>query len=157
LRFPWVKSARSQNHTTDISLRALKLARENARLNQLTNIRFIQSNLFKAFEQSKLSFDLIVSNPPYVAQDDWPELERPVKDFEPQKALIAGRDGLKFIRQLVRKAGTFLKPGGFLIIEIGAGQAAEVTGWLESDWSEIEVLPDYSGIPAVVSARRLSG
>jgi len=64
---------------------------------------------------------------------------------------------LKFIRQLVRKAGTFLKPGGFLIIEIGAGQAAEVTGWLESDWSEIEVLPDYSGFPRVVSARRLSG
>ncbi|HAV42106.1 MAG TPA: peptide chain release factor N(5)-glutamine methyltransferase [Acidobacteria bacterium] len=141
---------------TDISLRALKLAGENARLNQLTNIRFIQSNLFKAFEQSKLSFDLIVSNPPYVAQDDWPELDRPVKDFEPQKALIAGRDGLKFIRQLVRKASTFLKPGGFLIIEIGAGQAAEVTGWLESDWSEIEVLPDYSGFPRVVSARRVS-
>lgn len=142
---------------TDISLRALKLAGENARLNEVTNIRFIQSNLFKAFEQRQLTFDLIVSNPPYVAQDDWQKLDRPVKDFEPRKALIAGRDGLKFIRQMVRKAGTFLKPGGFLVLEVGAGQEAEITRWLEPDWSEIEVLSDYSGFPRVVSARRVSG
>lgn len=142
---------------TDISLRALKLAAENARLNEVTNIRFIKSNLFKAFEQSQLIFDLIVSNPPYVAQDDWQKLDRPVKDFEPRKALIAGRDGLKFIRQMVRKAGTFLKPGGFLVLEVGAGQEAEITRCLEPDWSEIEVLSDYSGFPRVVSARRVSG
>jgi release factor glutamine methyltransferase len=142
---------------TDISLRALKLAGENARLNEVTNIRFIKSNLFKAFEQSQLIFDLIVSNPPYVAQDDWQKLDRPVKDFEPRKALIAGRDGLKFIRQMVRKAGTFLKPGGFLVLEVGAGQEAEITRCLEPDWSEIEVLSDYSGFPRVVSARRVSG
>lgn len=54
-------------------------------MNQVTNVRFVLSDMFKAFRQGDLTFDLIVSNPPYVAQDDWQKLDRPVKDFEPKK------------------------------------------------------------------------
>jgi len=141
---------------TDVSKRALRLATVNARLNQVDNIRFIRSNLFKAFEPSQLTFDLIVSNPPYVAHHDWQKLDRPVRDFEPKKALLAGQDGLNFIRQLVNKAGQFLHPAGFLVMEIGAGQATEVVRLLEAGWSQIEIDNDYSGLPRVVSARKKS-
>jgi len=141
---------------TDISKRALRLAGVNARLNQVDNVRFILSNLFKAFEQSQMRFDLIVSNPPYVAQDDWQKLDRSVRDFEPKKALLAGQDGLGFIRRLVRKAGQYLQPAGFLVMEIGAGQAEEVVRLLETGWSHIEIDNDYAGFPRVVSARRKS-
>ncbi|HPB58698.1 MAG TPA: peptide chain release factor N(5)-glutamine methyltransferase [Candidatus Saccharicenans sp.] len=141
---------------TDISKRALRLAAENARLNQVDNVRFILSNLFKAFEQSQMSFDLIVSNPPYVAQDDWQKLDRSVRDFEPKKALLAGQDGLRFIRRLVRKASQFLQPAGFLVMEIGAGQAEEVVRLLETGWSHVEIDNDYAGFPRVVSAQRKS-
>jgi len=141
---------------TDISKRALRLAAVNARLNQVDNVRFILSNLFKAFEQSQMRFDLIVSNPPYVAQDDWQKLDRSVRDFEPKKALLAGQDGLGFIRRLVRKAGQYLQPAGFLVMEIGAGQAEEVVRLLETGWSHIEIDNDYAGFPRVVSARRKS-
>lgn len=141
---------------TDISKRALRLAAVNARLNQVDNVRFILSNLFKAFEQSQMSFDLIVSNPPYVAQDDWQKLDRSVRDFEPKKALLAGQDGLRFIRRLVRKASQFLQPAGFLVMEIGAGQAEEVVRLLETGWSHVEIDNDYAGFPRVVSAQRKS-
>lgn len=141
---------------TDISKRALRLAAVNARLNQVDNVRFILSNLFKAFEQSQMRFDLIVSNPPYVAQDDWQKLDRSVRDFEPKKALLAGQDGLGFIRRLVRKAGQYLQPAGFLVMEIGAGQAEEVVRLLETGWSHIEIDNDYAGFPRAVSARRKS-
>lgn len=141
---------------TDISKRALRLAGVNARLNQVDNVRFILSNLFKAFEQSQMRFDLIVSNPPYVAHDDWQKLDRSVRDFEPKKALLAGQDGLGFIRRLVRKAGQYLQPAGFLVMEIGAGQAEEVVRLLETGWSHIEIDNDYAGFPRVVSARRKS-
>jgi len=141
---------------TDISKRALRLAAVNARLNQVDNVRFILSNLFKAFEQSQMRFDLIVSNPPYVAHDDWQKLDRSVRDFEPKKALLAGQDGLGFIRRLVRKAGQYLQPAGFLVMEIGAGQAEEVVRLLETGWSHIEIDNDYAGFPRVVSARRKS-
>jgi len=141
---------------TDISKRALRLAAVNARLNQVENVRFILSNLFKAFEQSQMRFDLIVSNPPYVAHDDWQKLDRSVRDFEPKKALLAGQDGLGFIRRLVRKAGQYLQPAGFLVMEIGAGQAEEVVRLLETGWSHIEIDNDYAGFPRAVSARRKS-
>ncbi|HNS04424.1 MAG TPA: peptide chain release factor N(5)-glutamine methyltransferase [Candidatus Saccharicenans sp.] len=141
---------------TDISKRALRLAAVNARLNQVDNVRFILSNLFKAFEQSQMRFDLIVSNPPYVAHDDWQKLDRSVRDFEPKKALLAGQDGLGFIRRLVRKAGQYLQPAGFLVMEIGAGQAEEVVRLLETGWSHIEIDNDYAGFPRAVSARRKS-
>jgi len=141
---------------TDISKRALRLAAVNARLNQVNNVRFILSDLFKTFEESQPTFDLIVSNPPYVARADWQILDRPVRDFEPKKALLAGQDGLNFIRQLVNKAGQFLHPAGFLVMEIGAGQATEVVRLLETGWSQIEIINDYSGLPRVVSARKKS-
>lgn len=141
---------------TDVSKRALRLAAVNARLNQVNNVRFILSDLFKTFEESQLTFDLIVSNPPYVARADWQILDRPVRDFEPKKALLAGQDGLNFIRRLVKKAGQFLQPAGFLVMEIGAGQARKVVELLETGWSQIEIINDYSGLPRVVSARKKS-
>lgn len=141
---------------TDVSKRALRLAAVNARLNQVDNVRFILSDLFKTFEESQPTFDLIVSNPPYVARADWQILDRPVRDFEPKKALLAGQDGLNFIRRLVKKAGQFLQPAGFLVMEIGAGQARKVVELLETGWSQIEIINDYSGLPRVVSARKKS-
>ena len=69
---------------------------------------------------------------------------------------MAGQDGLKFIRQLIGQAEHFLKPGGFLAMEIGAYQAEEVARLLRSGWSQTEIVPDYSGFPRVVCARKMS-
>lgn len=139
---------------SDLSKRALKIARENARKNQVKNVEFVQSNLLYFFLKSNLLFDLIVSNPPYVAEKEWKKLDRPVRDFEPKKALVAGPSGLEIIEKLIKQAWFCLKPGGYLVMEIGATQKKTVLELFGSDWGQKEILPDYSGLPRVVSARK---
>lgn len=139
---------------SDLSKRALKIARENARKNQVKNVEFVQSNLLSFFLKSNLLFDLIVSNPPYVAEKEWKKLDRPVRDFEPKRALVAGPSGLEIIEKLIKQAWFCLKPGGYLVMEIGATQEKTVLELFSSGWGQMEILPDYSGLPRVVSARK---
>jgi release factor glutamine methyltransferase len=99
------------------------------------------------------SFDLVVSNPPYVAARDKATLDREVRDYEPEIALYGGDDGLEIYRRLVPEAERLLAPGGSLLMEIGATQADAVSGMLGA-WKEVEIRNDLAGLPRVVLARR---
>ena len=108
---------------TDISMEALAVARANAAELQLARIDFRQGSWFAPLAGAR--FDLIVSNPPYVAADD-PALEDPVLAHEPRLALTPGVDALRCLREITRAAPQYLEPGGWLLLEHGAAQAAAV-------------------------------
>jgi release factor glutamine methyltransferase len=148
---------RARIYGADISLRALTVARRNASLQRLSRIDFVRSNLFSAFRGTGLRFDFIVSNPPYVSRRDWEDLPAEIRNFEPRRALLAGDSGLEFVRRLVRRARAFLKPGGYLIFEIGEGQRDEVLALFSRSWTEIETAWDLAGKPRVITARRALG
>jgi len=131
---------------TDISPAALRVAEANAaRLN--AEVRFLECDLVP-----EGSFDLVVSNPPYVALTDKPTLQREVRDHEPELALYGGDDGLGIYRRFIPAAARVLKPGGSLVMEIGSTQA-EAVGAMLSLWSSVQILNDLAGLPRVVHAR----
>ena len=111
---------------SDASAQALEVAHSNAESLQLPNIQFCLSDWFKNIPEYQ--FDLIVSNPPYIAPDD-PLLETNVQRFEPQNALLAAENGLEAIRQIISGSRNYLKPGGWLLLEHGYTQA-EAVQWL---------------------------
>jgi release factor glutamine methyltransferase len=134
----------------DNSSAALAVARRNASRNGVDGqIEFLESNLLNAVK-GKQSFDAIASNPPYIADSD--QLEPQVRDYEPRNALFAGPTGLEVYERLIPQAASHLKPGGWLMLEIGAGQRESVEQML-SAWHEIEFIADLRGIPRVVVAR----
>ncbi|MCX8159793.1 MAG: peptide chain release factor N(5)-glutamine methyltransferase [Candidatus Saccharicenans sp.] len=139
---------------SDLSRRALALAAWNARNIGVKNISFVQSDLLLHFIERKQKFEVIVSNPPYVSAADWEKLDRPVRDFEPRRALVAGPTGLEAIRKLVGQSWLCLKPGGFLVFEFGAGQESEIRQLFDRRWSEPEILNDYSGLPRVMTVQK---
>jgi release factor glutamine methyltransferase len=145
---------RARIFAADVSVRALNVARRNAALQKVRQVDFVRSNLFSAFRKTGVRFDFIVSNPPYVSRHDWDGLPAEIRDFEPRRALLAGESGLELIQRLVRQARTFLKPGGYLIIEIGDGQRDDVLALFGRRWTEIETAWDLAGKPRVITARR---
>ncbi len=141
---------------TDISARALKIARKNAASNGQDRIEFAAGSGFSPLRSLGLegACDLIVSNPPYVSESDWEGLAPEVKSHEPKRALVGGRTGLEFIRRLVRGAPAFLRPGGHLIIEIGEGQVDAGLSLFDDRWTRPCVAADLRGIPRVVIAAK---
>jgi len=142
---------------TDISAGALSLAETNAGHHHLSNIRFVRGSLFGPLQKLGLRgrCDIIVSNPPYVSLREWETLPEEIRDHEPRKALVAGESGLEVIDKLVRRAPAFLKPGGYLCLEIGYGQKESVLSLFEPEWGESRSYPDLAGIPRVVVGRTL--
>ncbi len=141
---------------TDLSGDALRTAKENAaRLRPAGRVEFVGADWLEAIRPDP-SFDAVVSNPPYIRERDWESLDRQTLSYEPRGALISGPDGLDACRVIARGAEDFLRPGGWLLLEIGADQAAEVRGLLEDRgvYSRIEVVPDPAGCDRVVAARR---
>jgi release factor glutamine methyltransferase len=138
----------------DISARALKIARANAAVLNAAGIRFVRSDLLSAFGKARPLFDVIVSNPPYVSRREWTELATEVRDHEPMRALVGGDKGTEFIGKLIRRSHGFLRSGGRLVMEIGAGQKDEVRSLFGDGWDEIEFRRDLAGVPRVVAARR---
>ena len=138
----------------DLSSSALTLARENAEHNHIANkIRFLQGDLLAPVAGER--FDLIVSNPPYVADADLSTLDPEVRDFEPHTALFAGPEGLAIYRRLIPAAFAALVPGGWLLLEIGYGQAESVPALCAAaGLHRITTTPDLQGIPRVVAAAR---
>lgn len=138
---------------TDVSSAALAIARENAARLGAERIEFVEGSLLA---ERPGPWDLIVSNPPYIARPDRASLPADVRDYEPEAALFGGDDGLDVIRALVVEAADALRPGGALIMEIGAGQADGVAALLRATpaFEEIGLQPDLQGIPRVVAARR---
>jgi release factor glutamine methyltransferase len=145
---------RARVTAADISVRALRIAAANAASNGCPGIRFVRSDLFSAFGRPRPLFDIIVSNPPYVGREEWTRLPADVRDHEPRRALVGGVRGTEFTEKLVCEARRFLKPGGHLILEIGAGQEGTVRAMFGAGWDAAEVVPDLAGIPRVVAARK---
>ncbi len=135
----------------DVSLSALEVARENAQQPGIANATFLQSDWFDALGEQR--FDLIVSNPPYIAAGD-PHLKCGDVRFEPLSALASGEDGLRDIRRIAGQAGAYLDRGGWLLLEHGYDQAAQVRGLLlEAGFSEVFSAPDLAGIERVSGGR----
>ena len=98
--------------------------------------------------------DVIVSNPPYIADGEMAKLPKEVRDFEPVRALAAGEDGLKVIRRLVMDARRILSPSGFVALEIGAGQRAAVEEFFgQQGYDVVEVVKDLQGHERVIVAQ----
>ncbi len=146
----------------DISLEALEVARGNAARNGLNGrIEFRESDLFFMTKRKKTvrikdSFDMILSNPPYIPTQDIDTLQTEVRDHEPIKALDGGSDGLDFYRRIAEDAFGSLKKDGLMFLEIGCDQAEAVTSLLSGAgyYSEIEVHKDLTGLDRVISCRR---
>jgi release factor glutamine methyltransferase len=138
---------------TDLSKAALQIAAENADdLQARERIRLLEGDLFEPVESER--FDLIVSNPPYVARDDEATLP-PELAHEPEMALFGGSDGLEVIRRLITEAGDHLSPGGWLLIELAPMQVETVEQILAAaGFEDVERRFDLAKRPRVVGARR---
>jgi release factor glutamine methyltransferase len=139
---------------TDISAGALRVAAANARyLGLASQIDFRRGDLFEPVEGF---FDVIVSNPPYIAAAEYEELPAGVKDYEPREALLAGGRGTEFYALLVCRACDYLNDSGWLLLEIGAAQESSVRTMIESAgrYDCIDLRMDYAGHPRVLKARR---
>jgi release factor glutamine methyltransferase len=136
----------------DLSAAALAVARGNAERNGVAGrIRFVEGDLLAPFAGEQ--FEIVVSNPPYVAESDRAQLDVEVRDYEPGLALFAG-NGLDVYRRLIPDARAALAAGGFLALEIGYGQDEAVAGLLaEAGFKQIEFTADLQGIPRVASAQ----
>jgi release factor glutamine methyltransferase len=142
---------------TDSSADALDVARANAAGigRAAANVRASRGLWFKALpHELRGRLALVVSNPPYVADDD-PELEPIVREWEPEAALFSGPDGLDAIRHLIDAARRWLRPGGWLVIEIGSGHGDRVTGLLRAaGYDDVEIISDLSGHDRVAVGHR---
>jgi release factor glutamine methyltransferase len=150
-------------YATDISKAALEVARRNAaRHGFASRIHFLECNLLAELpsldaSHSPLSFDLIISNPPYVGRREAEQLPIEVRKHEPGIALFGGDEGYEFYGLLIPEAAQHLKPGGLLVLELGYNSLPAVQPLLDaSHWSNVDVTNDLAGIPRVVSAERLS-
>lgn len=140
----------------DISSPALEVAKRNAaRHNVASQIQFVQSDLFASID-SPAEFDLVVSNPPYVARRDATSLPVEVREHEPHSALFAGQDGLDVYRALIAQSESRMKRGSHLVLELGLGQFEAVSELLDSvlGWSRVSATMDLAGIPRVLAATR---
>jgi release factor glutamine methyltransferase len=170
-------------HATDISRKALEVARRNAARHSLADsIHFIESNLLdnisvvgaqhaaplfgnaatdaedgsRITEHGSRSFDLIVSNPPYVGRREAATLPREVRDHEPEVALYGGEEGYELYAALIAQAAQHVKPGGILVLELGHTSLPAVQPLLDAQtWTNVGITNDLAGIPRVIAAERL--
>jgi release factor glutamine methyltransferase len=143
---------------TDISTPALEVARRNGiRHGVTTRVDFVECNLLDALLHQSRLFHAIVSNPPYIARREAATLPREVREHEPEAALFAGETGTEIYAPLIAQAGTLLKPGGILVLELGYNSAEHVSRLLNTpEWSDFTLTNDLAGIKRVASARRTS-
>ena len=138
---------------TDISSPALELAKENADLHKV-KVKFLRSNIFSALKKEQIKFDLIISNPPYIARRELSGLAKEIS-FEPVLALEAGRDGLDFYRRIISQAAFYLNDDGLLAFEVGFNQAGRVKAILdEQNFNVLDIIKDYNNIKRVVIAKK---
>lgn len=142
---------------TDISAAALCIARTNAERNGVGgHIEFLEGDLFAALvgKGIKGTVDIIAANPPYVPANRPDSVERQVRDYEPPVALFGGEDGLTFYSRLLEGAPSYLKPGGYLVCEIGYSQLDAVRDIIDGTAFElVEVTSDLQGIPRTLTIR----
>lgn len=149
---------------TDISAAALAVARRNAaRHNVGSRVHLLECNLLDGLHDSPLAtghspllFDLVVSNPPYIGRREATTLMREVREHEPEIALYGGKEGYELYAGLIAEAGTRLKPGGILVLELGHNSLPAVKPLLDASiWANLGVTNDLAGIPRVLAAEKL--
>lgn len=140
---------------TDICPKALALAGTSAREHGVRErIRFVRADLLSAFSAAA-RFDLLVSNPPYIAEGEFPSLPPEVRLGDPRHALVGGPEGIEFFGPLARSAVEFLHPGGGILVEVGAGQHPFVEDiFFRCGIREVSTIPDLSGTGRVVRGKR---
>ncbi|NLY81567.1 MAG: peptide chain release factor N(5)-glutamine methyltransferase [Clostridiales bacterium] len=139
---------------SDISKDAMMIAKQNGKRNFVSDkIAYINSDLF---EKISKSFDVIISNPPYIESIEIGKLQSEVKDFEPIMALDGGEDGLCFYRRIVKDSYEHLNDGGFILLEIGYDQGKELIEMMISDgrYTNIKVVKDFSKNDRIVVAEK---
>jgi release factor glutamine methyltransferase len=146
-------------YATDRSAEALRVAGRNAeRHGVAAQVTFLEGDLLEPLRASGLFglVDVVVSNPPYIAEREWEALQPEVRLFEPRVALAGGEDGLAVYRRLVRESAEALGAGGWLVMEVGQGQAESVRRLLDATkrYGSVDVRPDQAGIDRVVCAQR---
>ena len=131
----------------DISSDALRVALDNVTLLGINNKAvFRKSDLFEKIREDE-SFDLIISNPPYVPEDF--TISKEVSK-EPKLALFGGVDGMDFYRKIIKQAGRYLNPNGYLMFELGINQSRDVKKYMEKEFSDIRIIKDLAGIDRVI-------
>jgi release factor glutamine methyltransferase len=150
---------------TDISGAAIEVARRNAARHRLKDrIQWIEADLLGGLAISPANacgsprfFDLVVSNPPYVARNDEATLAREVREHEPEAALFGGATGIEMYSRLIEQAGALLRPRGNVVLELGYGAADSVRAILAAHtrWANICITNDLAGIPRVLAAERV--
>jgi release factor glutamine methyltransferase len=135
---------------TDISAAALEVAADNARRLGAA-IHLVRCDLTGALANQ--SCDVLISNPPYVPLAERDSLQREVRDWEPHVALFAGPEGLDIYRRLIEESPRLLKPGGWLIVELGIRQLEAVRAMLSSEWGQARVIDDLAGLPRVLAVQ----
>lgn len=144
------KNTKAKIDACDISRAALKIAEKNAK-NLAARINFFESNMFSGLKKN-VKFDIIVSNPPYIATKEIALLDDEVKNHDPHLALDGGTDGLDFYRVISENAPDFLKKDGVLMLEIGDGQASAIKKILSANFKSIKIIKDYNNIDRIVIA-----
>jgi release factor glutamine methyltransferase len=143
---------------TDVSAGALEVARANAAALELAGrVRFLGGHWFEAVGAQE-RFEVVVSNPPYIATGEWDDLPEDVRSFEPRQALFSGASGLDDAREIVERAPRHLVPGGLLALELAEQRVDQVAGWLKGDpgWQAVEVRDDLAGRPRCLLARAVA-
>ena len=147
---------------TDISPAALSVARRNATSHGVTErVRFLKTNLLEESGERdqadrRISFDLIVSNPPYVGRREGSTLMREVREHEPEIALYGGEEGYELYADLIAQSAKYLLPGGVLVLELGHNSLPAVQPLLDASiWTKVSVTNDLAGIPRVIAAEHL--
>jgi release factor glutamine methyltransferase len=135
---------------TDVSPAALAMAAANAE-HLGARVKLVACDLMSAIGAGTM--DLVVSNPPYVPLSEREGLQKEIRNWEPHVALFAGATGFEIYDRLVADAPRVLRPGGWLVLELGFGSRAHVASLL-SGWEDVRVAPDLAGIPRVIAARR---
>ena len=152
--------SRTRILAVDRSPDALAAAQANAERQRVADrIEFIEGDLVSPLRDRGLmgQVDVIVSNPPYIAESDWAGLQPEVRDFEPRSALVSGPRGTEFHERLLRESKEYLMPGGSLVMEIGQGQRPAVQQMAEQlgGYTPVEIAKDGAGIERIVIVRRL--
>jgi release factor glutamine methyltransferase len=144
---------------TDCEPSIVAIARANAQVNRVDHkISFFAGNLLHCVRcrDDAGAFDCILSNPPYLSDDEWQKAQPEIRNFEPERALRSGPDGLSFYRLLIPEAGRLLRKDGHLLLEIGRGQSAAVARLMGETglFGPVATTKDLSGTERVIMAQR---
>jgi release factor glutamine methyltransferase len=146
----------AQVHAVDLSPAALAVARTNAEdMGLLPRVAFHEGDLLEPVATLAGAIDLVVSNPPYVTAEEWAQLEPEVRDHDPRRALVPPEGVRALYDRLIKDAASTLRPGGWVLVEIGASDRGQTARAMErAGLAGIQERPDLQGIPRVVYGRR---